>query len=155
MSQEVAKAPLKKILIIDDQYSIRELLETIFSGEYDVIKAETAKDARFILTRESVTLIILDVMMPDFDGYAFCKELKSSIATKHISILILTAKHQMSDLQPAIDAGADEYMTKPFDEDYLVKRVKILTERTPEDIPPEGKLLNFGGGFHYIKNKNK
>jgi DNA-binding response OmpR family regulator len=143
---------MKRVLVIDDQYSVRELLEAMLS-EYEVIKAESAKDARFILTRESIDLVILDIMMPDFDGYAFCKELKQSIATKHVPILILTAKHQRSDLQPAIDAGADEYMTKPFEEDYLLKRVKVLTEHIPEDIPSEGKLFHFGGGFHYVRKK--
>jgi len=143
---------MKRVLVIDDQYPVRELLETLLDG-FEVIKAESAKDARFILMRESVDLIILDIMMPDFDGYAFCKELKNSIATKHIPILVLTAKHLMSDLQPAVDAGADEYLTKPFDDDYLLKRVKILTERIPEDIPPNGKVLNFGGGFHYIRKR--
>ena len=60
-----------------------------------------------------------------------------------------------SDLQPAIDAGADEYLTKPFDDEYFAKRVKILTERIKEDdIPPQGKLLQFGGGFHYVRRKN-
>ncbi len=149
---QTAEAIKKRILVIDDEYPLRELLEALLE-DYEVIKAENAKEARFVLTREAVDLIILDIMMPDFDGYAFCKELKNSITTKHIPILILTAKHQMSDLQPAIDAGADEYLTKPFDEDYLLKRVKIIVERIPEDIPPDGKLLNFGGGFHFVRKK--
>ena len=153
MIPEPATAPKKKVLVIDDQYSIREFLETVLEEQYDVIKAESAVEARLIL-RESVDLIILDIMMPNFDGYAFCRELKQSLATKHIPILVLTAKHQMSDLQPAVDAGADEYLTKPFDDEYFVKRVKILTGRIKEDdIPPKGKLLNFGGGFHYIRKK--
>lgn len=148
----MAEESKKRVLIIDDQYPVRELLETLLEG-YEVIKAESAKDARFVLARESIDLIILDIMMPDFDGYAFCKELKTSIATKHIPILILTAKHQMTDLQPAIDAGADEYMTKPFDDDYLLKRVKVLVDRIPEEIPDGGKLLQFSGGFHFVKKR--
>lgn len=153
MSNEIVETPKKKILVIDDQYPLRELLETLFEDEYEVIKAESATEARLIL-RDPVNLIILDIMMPNFDGYAFCKELKESIATKHIPVLILTAKHQRSDLQPAIDAGADEYLTKPFDDEYLLKRVKILIDRIPEsDIPEQGKLLQFGGGFHYIKKR--
>lgn len=153
MTPEEATAPKKKVLVIDDQYSIREFLETLMEEDYDVTKAESAAEARLIL-HESVDLIILDIMMPNFDGYAFCKELKQSLATKHIPILVLTAKHQMSDLQHAVDAGADEYLTKPFDDEYFMKRVKILVDRIKEDdIPPKGKLLNFGGGFHYIKRK--
>lgn len=148
----MAEESKKRVLIIDDQYPVRELLETLLEG-YEVIKAESAKDARFVLARESIDLIILDIMMPDFDGYAFCKELKTSIATKHIPVLILTAKHQMTDLQPAIDAGADEYMTKPFDDVYLLKRVKVLVDRIPEDVPQEGKLLQFSGGFHFVRGK--
>ena len=143
----------KKILVIDDQYSIRELLETMLQDLYDVIKAENAAEARFIL-RNSVDLIILDIMMPEFDGYAFCREIKHGFATKHIPILILTAKHQRSDLQPAIDVGVDEYLTKPFEDDYLLKRVQIMINRIKEDdIPSQGKLLQFGGGFHYVRKK--
>lgn len=153
MTPEAATAPKKKVLIIDDQYPLREFLETLLEDLYDVIKAESAAEARTIL-HESVDLIILDIMMPNFDGYAFCKELKNSIATKHIPILVLTAKHQLSDLQPAIDAGADEYLTKPLDDEYFMKRVKVLVERVKEeDIPPQGKLLQFGGGFHYVRKK--
>ncbi len=153
MTTESTISPKKKILVIDDQYPIRELLETLLEDTYDVIKAESAEEARLIL-HESVDLIILDIMMPNFDGYAFCKELKQSLATKHIPILVLTAKHQLSDLQPAIESGTDEYLTKPFDDEYLLKRIRILIERMKEDdIPPRGKLLHFGGGFHYIKKK--
>ena len=153
MTEEVI-APKKKVLVIDDQYPLREFLETLLEEHYDVTKAESAVEARLIL-HESVDLIILDIMMPNFDGYAFCKELKQSLATKHIPIMVLTAKHQLADLQPAIDAGADEYLTKPFDDEYFSKRVKILTERIKEDdIPPQGKLLQFGGGFHYVRRKN-
>lgn len=153
MTMEAATAPKKKVLIIDDQYPIREFLETLLEDDYDVIKAESAGEARKIL-HESVDLIILDIMMPNFDGYAFCKELKSSIATKHIPIMVLTAKHQLTDLQPAIDAGADEYLTKPFEEEYFMKRVKVLVNRIKEDdIPLQGKLLQFGGGFHYVARK--
>jgi DNA-binding response OmpR family regulator len=151
MSEEIVQK--KKILVIDDQYSIREFLETLLEEHYDVTKAESAAEARLVL-HESVDLIILDIMMPNFDGYAFCRELKQSLATKHIPILILTAKHQMGDLQPAVDVGVDEYLTKPFDDEYLMKRVKILVDRIKEeDVPPQGKLLNFGGGFHYVRKK--
>ncbi len=154
MITEAATAPKKKVLIIDDQYPLREFLETLLEDDYDVIKAESAIEAHTVL-HESVDLIILDIMMPNFDGYAFCKELKSSIVTKHIPIMVLTAKHQLADLQPAIDAGADEYLTKPFEHDYFMKRVKILVERIKEDdIPLQGKLLQFGGGFHYVRRKN-
>ena len=153
MTTEAAAAPKKRILVIDDQYSIREFLETLLEEYYDVTKAESAAEARLVL-HESVDLIILDIMMPNFDGYAFCKELKQSLVTKHIPVLVLTAKHLMTDLQPAVDAGADEYLTKPFDDEYFMKRVKILVERIKEeDVPPQGKLLNFGGGFHYIRKK--
>ncbi len=136
MTQEADRAIKKKILIIDDQYSIRELLETLLQDEYDVTKAESAAEARLIL-KEPVDLILLDVMMPDFDGYTFCKEIKQSIATKHIPVMMLTAKHRIQDLQPAIDAGVDEYLTKPFEDDYLQKRIHIMTNRIKEDDIPE------------------
>jgi DNA-binding response OmpR family regulator len=141
----------KKILVVDDDFSLRELLESMLD-QYDVIKTKNAQEARLIL-RNPVDLIVLDVMMPGVDGYKLCGEIKSSIATKHIPILILTAKHRIPDMQPAIDAGADEYLTKPFEADYLLKRIKVLIEKIPEEIPEQGKLLRFGGGFHYVRKK--
>ncbi len=145
--------PKKKILVIDDQYPIRELLETMLEDEYDVIKAASAQEARVVLNHP-VELILLDVMMPEFDGLSFCKELKKNSNTKNIPILILTAKHLEPDLQKAIEAGADEYLTKPFDDDYLIKRIKIIIEKNIEDdVPPNGKLLQFGGGFHWVRRK--
>lgn len=145
----------KKILVIDDDYSLRELLHMMFGERYEVLKAKDVFEAREIL-RNPVDLIILDIMLPAIDGYSFCNEIKSSVATKHIPVLILTAKHQIPDMQPAIDAGADEYLTKPFDSDYLLKRVSVLIEKIPEEIPDEGKLVRSGGGFHYTRNpKNR
>ena len=70
MITEAATAPKKKVLVIDDQYPLREFLETLLEDDYDVIKAESAVEARTVL-HESVDLIILDIMMPNFDGYAF------------------------------------------------------------------------------------
>jgi DNA-binding response OmpR family regulator len=149
MEDEIAQK--KKILVVDDAFSLRELLETMLS-QYEVIKAKNAQEARLVL-RNPVDLIILDVMMPDVDGYTLCKEIKSSIATKHIPVLILTAKHLIPDMQPAIDAGADEFLTKPFEGEYLLKRINVLIEKIPEEIPDQGKLLRFGGGFHYVRKK--
>jgi two-component system, OmpR family, response regulator ResD len=149
---EADKTLKKRILVVDDDFSLRELLEDMFGSEYDVIKAQDAKEARIVL-RNPVDLIILDVMMPGIDGYAFCKEVKESIATKHIPVLMLTAKHRIPDMQPAIFAGIDEYLTKPFEAEYLIKRVKVLLEKIPEDIPEQGRLLRFGGGFHYVRKK--
>ncbi len=144
----------KKILVVDDDWSLRELLEDMLDHTYDVIKVENANEARLVL-RSPVDLIILDVMMPGIDGYQLCKELKFGIATKQIPILVLTAKHLIPDMQAALDAGADEYLTKPFDTDYLLKRIHILTEHITEEIPDQGKFLRFGTGFHYIRKKQK
>jgi len=151
MSEETVLAIKKKILIIDDEWSLRELLEDMLE-KYDVIKAKDATEARLIL-RNPVDLIILDIMMPGIDGYTFCREIKESIATKHIPVLILTAKHQISDMQLGIDAHADEYLTKPFESDYLLKRINVLLENIPEEIPEQGRFLRFGSGFHYVRKK--
>jgi len=151
MAEKTNNNKKRKILVVDDDFSLRELIEMMLD-DYEVIKAKNVIEARMIL-RNPVDLIILDVMMPGIDGYDFCREIKSSIATKHIPVLILTAKHQIPDMQPAIDAGADEYLTKPFDGEYLLKRIKILIDKSPEEIPEQGKLLRFGGGFHYIRKK--
>ncbi len=141
----------KKILVVDDDYGLRELLDMMFGEQYDVLKAKDVLEAREII-RNPVDIIILDIMLPGIDGYTFCKEIKNSLATKHIPVLILTAKHQIPDMQLAINAEADEYLTKPFDSDYLAKRITTLIEKIPEEIPDEGKLVRFSGGFHYTRN---
>jgi len=138
----------KKIMVVDDEYTIRELVALTLEEDYDIIKAESGNDA---LNKMSLKpdLIILDVMMPHLDGFTVCKGLKSNKETKHIPIIIFTAKHQMEDVKKAIEIGADEYITKPFEPEMLRQRVKSYFDGKKTDR----KLFQYGKGIHFIKER--
>ena len=115
----------KKILVVDDE---ADLLKTIrFSLEregYTVLVSLNGEDALNQARKESPDLILLDIMLPKLDGYKVCRLLKFDEKYKHIPILMLTAKTQEKDKTLGIETGADEYITKPFDIDELMEKVK-------------------------------
>ena len=115
----------KKILVVDDEV---DLLKTIqFSLEvegYTVLVSCNGEDALNLARRENPDLILLDIMLPKLDGYKVCRLLKFDEKYKHIPILMLTAKTQEKDKVLGIETGADEYITKPFDMDELMEKIK-------------------------------
>lgn len=115
----------KRILVVDDEV---DLVETVrFSLElegYEVLTAYNGEEALNQARKESPELILLDLMLPKLDGYKVCRLLKFDERYKHIPILMLTAKTQEKDRAIGMETGADEYITKPFDMDELMKKVK-------------------------------
>jgi len=120
---------MKKILIVDDQQEVRELLEvTLQIGEYTILHAGTGPEALEIASAEHPDLIFLDIMMPEggMDGYDVCRKLKSDSLTSDIKIVMLTAKGQKSDRVRGVEAGADDYFTKPFSPLALMTKVDTI-----------------------------
>ena len=115
----------KKILVVDDEV---DLVNTIrFSLEmegYTVLVSYNGEDALNQAQKENPDLILLDIMLPKLDGYKVCRLLKFDEKYKHIPILMLTAKTQEKDKTLGMETGADEYITKPFDIDELMEKVK-------------------------------
>jgi CheY-like chemotaxis protein len=138
----------KKVLIVDDEYTIRELVELSLDPDYAVLKAETGMEALELLA-ERPDLIILDVMMPQMDGYEVCRRIKADERTKDTPVIMLTAKHGIDDLKEAIRADCDEYITKPFEPELLKKRVDAYFSGEQTDR----KLFQNGKALHYIKEK--
>jgi len=120
----------KKILVVDDEV---DLVETVrFSLElegFDVLVSYNGEDALNQARKESPDLIILDLMLPKLDGYKVCRLLKFDERYKHIPILMLTAKTQEKDKTLGMETGADEYITKPFEMDYLMEKVKAYLSK--------------------------
>lgn len=141
----------RKVMVIDDEYAIRELIALTLEPEYEVIKAESGQDA---LNKISLNpdLIILDIMMPNMDGYQVCRLLKTNKETKAIPIIMLTAKHQNDDVRKAIEVEADEYITKPFEPDHIRKRVNEYFNLNKKI---ERKMFKSGMGIHYIKGRDE
>ena len=96
---EIKDEAKRRVMIVDDEFTIRELIALTLEPDYEVIKAESGEDAlQKINTGQMPNLIILDVMMPKIDGYKICKLLKNNEETKHVPIIMLTAKHQAEDV---------------------------------------------------------
>jgi two-component system cell cycle response regulator len=147
-----------RILVVDDIEANRDLLETRLTAEYfNVITARDGHDALAICSETSVDLVLLDIMMPGIDGFEVCERLKANAATCHIPVVIVTALDDMADRLRGLEAGADDFLTKPVNEMQLLARVrsllrlKMLTDElrlravTARDIGLENLLDNTNG----------
>ena len=120
----------KKILVVDDEVDLVETIRLPLEMEgYTVRVSYNGEDALNKARKENPNLIILDIMLPKLDGYKVCRLLKFDERYKHIPILMLTAKTQEKDKILGMGTGADEYITKPFDIDELVKKVKAYLKK--------------------------
>ena len=117
-----------RILVVDDVEANVRLLEAKLSAEYyDVLHATDGVTALAMAAAEKPDIILLDVMMPGMDGFQVCRRLKEDPATRHIPIMLITALDGRADRISGLDAGADEFLTKPIDDVILFARVKSLT----------------------------
>lgn len=115
----------KRILVVDDEIDLVETLRFSLELEgYEVLVAYNGEDALHLARNESPDLILLDVMLPKMDGYKVCRLLKFDSRFRHIPIFMLTAKTQDKDRMIGEQTGADEYITKPFEMEDLMKKVK-------------------------------
>ncbi len=115
-----------KILVVDDEPLSVELLEDILSKDYDVVTAFDGNEALLKVEQTFPDLILLDIMMPGMSGYEVCKKLKSDEKTISIPIVMVTALKEKEDKIKAIEAGADDFLSKPVDIYELSARVKSL-----------------------------
>jgi two-component system alkaline phosphatase synthesis response regulator PhoP len=120
----------KKILIVDDEVDLVETVRFPLEMEgYHVLVSYNGEDALNQARKENPDLILLDLMLPKLDGYKVCRLLKFDDRYKHIPILMLTAKTQEKDKAIGMETGANEYITKPFEMDDLLKKVKAYLSK--------------------------
>src|SRR5262245_1926468 len=118
------------ILIVDDNNEIIEFLTANLKATYSVLSAHSGEAALDVLERESVHLIVSDIMMPGMDGFELCKKVKSSFNHCHIPIILLTAKRSMEARIDGLELGADAYVEKPFSPRHLQAQIaNLLTNR--------------------------
>lgn len=116
-----------RVLVVDDILANVKLLEARLSAEYfDVITAMSGPEALAICERAQCDIVLLDVMMPDMDGFEVCRRLKSNPAMQHIPVVMVTALDQPSDRVKGLEAGADDFLTKPVNDLALITRVRSL-----------------------------
>ena len=119
---------MEKILIADDEQLMRQLVIDFLKPEgYEILEASDGKEALDIYDKEHPDLILLDVMMPGYDGWTVCREIRREST---VPIMMLTAKGEEIDQLFAYDLGADEYITKPFSPKILVAKIKALLRRS-------------------------
>ena len=130
---------VKSILVVDDNPEIRNYLKRILVPKYRVTAAESAEMALSIIRKVQPDLIVSDVVMAEMSGVAFCKHIKEDDELKHIPIILLTGGTSEEVKLKGAEVGADDYITKPFDNEYLLARINgILTRRDSE----QNYLLN-------------
>ncbi|MGA2795092.1 MAG: response regulator, partial [Roseiarcus sp.] len=116
-----------RILVVDDIPPNVKLLEARLSAEYfDVLAASSGPEALALCQEGACDIILLDVMMPGMDGFEVCRRLKTNPATAHLPVVMVTALDQPADRVRGLEAGADDFLTKPIDEIALVARVRSL-----------------------------
>ena len=118
---------MAKILIAEDERDIRDLVAfTLRFAGHEVVTAANGEEAVQMAPKENPDLILMDVRMPRMTGYDACRALKSNPDLKDIPIVFLSAKGQESEIQTGLEAGAEEYLLKPFAPDQLTDRVKAI-----------------------------
>jgi len=138
-----------RILVVEDDYDISNLLNIYFNSQgYDVTVVENGTKALELCRRNLPNVIVLDIQLPDIDGYEVCRQLRENLRTSHIPILFLTQRDGRSDKIAGLELGADDYITKPFDIDEVKLRVQNSIRRaqwenltSPTTGLPSGKLI--------------
>lgn len=131
---------MKKVLLIDDEKRMLDLLALYLQPhQYLCKKALGAKEALSYLEQEPFDIVLLDIMMPEMDGWELCREIRTF---SDVPIIMLTAREQQEDIIRGLNLGADDYITKPFNEEELLARMKaLLRRRTPKNIIEVNGLL--------------
>jgi PleD family two-component response regulator len=138
-----------RLLVVEDDNDISNMLKIYFSGlGYDVDVAPRGSEALEKTRTVLPNLIVLDIMLPDIDGYEVCRNLRKSTRTSHIPVIFLTQKDERSDKLQGLELGADDYITKPFDIEELKLRVQGAIRRSerealtdPRSGLPAGRLI--------------
>jgi PleD family two-component response regulator len=123
--EEIVEHKIRVLVADDDKNIINIIRYSIDSDQFEVIEAANGKEALGMVFSRSPDILILDIMMPEMDGYRVCEELKEHDSTKNLPIIILSAKASVDDKVKAMGLGIDDYMIKPFDPRELEARIKM------------------------------
>ncbi|HVP38426.1 MAG TPA: response regulator [Candidatus Saccharimonadales bacterium] len=125
-----------KILVVDDEVYIVHILDFSLGMEgYEVVTALNGEEALAKAAEHRPDLVVLDIMMPKMDGYETCRRLKAEEATRHIPVILLSAKGRNVDQKMGFDVGADDYITKPFSPRKLVDRINVILTQHRGEMP--------------------
>ena len=133
---------MSKVLVVDDDINIVKLIKLYLEKEdYEVVTANNGREALEIYNREDPSIIVLDIMMPELDGNAVCREIRK---TSNVPIIMLTAKGETFDKVLSLELGADDYIVKPFDPKELTARIKAILRRSEtKNTTSDDKIVKF------------
>jgi two-component system phosphate regulon response regulator PhoB len=134
---------MPRILVVDDDPAIREMIElALTSAGFTVILTGNTLEARELLVKKTPELILLDWMLPGQSGFEFARALRRDPARKKIPVIMLTARGEEQDKVAALDAGADDYVSKPFSVSELLARIKAVLRRSNQGGADEAREIN-------------
>ena len=142
-----------KVLIVEDNDDLLKFMKTALSNDFKVFTAVDGEKAWAFISNQIPDLVVSDIMMPKMDGFELCKIMKSTYETSHIPIVLLTALSENSDQLHGLGLGADDYLTKPFDMNLLIQRIKSII-RNREVVKGKAlKLIKGDSSEHILKNE--
>ncbi|MDD5044806.1 MAG: response regulator [Candidatus Omnitrophica bacterium] len=146
---------IQRILIADDDPDILDVLEITLSGDnYEIVKANDGEEALNIIRSRPLDLVLLDYKMPKKDGRQVCLEVKKDLLLRQLPIIMVTGKGEVSDKVGGIDAGADDYIVKPFNPEELLARVRMILRRTASALEAN-PLTRLPGNISIMDEINK
>ncbi|MBP1080207.1 response regulator transcription factor [Bacillus capparidis] len=138
----------KKVLIVDDEWNMRNLLKIYLVKDYDIVEARGGQEAIHIMKTSTLDLIVLDIMMPVIDGWEVCKQIRNVQSTP---ILMLTARSELKEKVYGLEIGADDYLIKPFEPEELIARVNALIRRSGLNKEKDDReILIYSNGYLQI-----
>ncbi|RJP27405.1 MAG: response regulator [Candidatus Omnitrophota bacterium] len=124
-----------RILVVDDDPDIRDILKiTLAEENYEVHEAKDGEEALALINSRAFDLVLLDYKMPKVDGRQVCALIKKDLLLRHMPVIMVTGKGDLNDKVGGIDAGADDYIVKPFEPKELIARIKMILRRTEIDL---------------------
>lgn len=145
---------MKRILIVEDERYMQELMQIQLQSQFDLTLTDNGADVLQILKTKEFDLILLDVMLPYISGFELCKEIRKS---SNVPILMVTARTDLQDTVKGLEVGADDYVTKPFEFEELLARIKSLLRRSSfkDDETNDTKILSLNNGTLVINLDNR
>ncbi|MCR4337845.1 MAG: response regulator [Candidatus Omnitrophica bacterium] len=124
----------EKVLIVDDDPDILDVLDLTLSQYFTVLPAQSGEEALKLIKAKVPDLILCDYVMPGMSGKDFCVELKKDVLLQHIPFIVLTGRSDVKDMVKAIEAGADDYIVKPFEPEALLAKIRMILRRTSRSL---------------------
>lgn len=142
-----------KVLIVEDNEDLLNFMKTTLSSDFKVFTAIDGEKAWEFISKHIPDLVVSDIMMPNMDGFELCKIMKSTYETSHIPIILLTALSEITNQLHGLGLGADDYLTKPFDMNLLIQRIKSIIRNREVVREKALKLIKGESNEHILTNE--